>query len=40
MTDKMLALRADRIRGVLGSIDDSTRDELEQALVVLLGLAR
>lgn len=40
MTDKMLALRTDRIRGVLGSIDNSTRDELEHALVVLLDLAR
>jgi mRNA interferase MazF len=40
MTDKMLALRSDRIRGVLGSIDASVRDELDRALLVVLGLAR
>jgi mRNA interferase MazF len=40
MTDKMLALRSDRIRGVLGSIDASTGDQLDRALLILLGLAR
>jgi mRNA interferase MazF len=40
MTDKMLALRSDRIRGVLGSIDAPTRDQLDRALLVVLGLAR
>jgi mRNA interferase MazF len=40
MTDKMLALRSDRIRNVLGSIDASTADQLDRALLILLGLAR
>jgi hypothetical protein len=40
MTDKMLALRSDRIRGVLGSIDASTGEQLDRALLILLGLAR
>lgn len=40
MTDRMLALRSDRIRGVLGSIDASTADQLDRALLVVLGLAR
>lgn len=40
MTDKMLALRSDRIRGVLGSIDASTVDQLDRALLIVLGLAR
>ncbi len=40
MTDKMLALRRDRVRGVLGSIDATTRDQLNRALLIILGLAR
>jgi mRNA interferase MazF len=40
MTDKMLALRSDRIRTVLGSIDASTAEQLDRALLILLGLAR
>lgn len=40
MTDKMLALRSDRLRGTLGSIDPATRDLLDRALLVLLDLAR
>jgi mRNA interferase MazF len=40
MTDKMLALRSDRLRGTLGSIDTATRDQLDRALLVLLDLAR
>ena len=40
MTDRMLALRSNRIRGVLGSIDASTVDELDRALLIVLGLAR
>ena len=38
MTDKMRALRSDRIRGALGSIDASTTEELERALLLVLGL--
>ncbi len=40
MTDRMLALRGDRIRGVLGSIDATTRERLDRALLIVLGLAR
>jgi mRNA interferase MazF len=40
MTDKMLALRSDRLRGILGSVDTSTREQLDRALLILLGLAR
>jgi mRNA interferase MazF len=40
MTDKMLALRSDRLRGSLGSIDTPTRDQFDRALLVLLDLAR
>lgn len=39
MVDRMLALRGDRIRGVLGSIDAVTSDRLDRALLVVLGLA-
>jgi mRNA interferase MazF len=40
MTDKMLALRSDRIRAVLGSIDASIGEEIDRALLLLLGLTR
>lgn len=40
MTDKMLALPSARIRDVIGSIDESTRDQLDQALLILLDPAK
>ena len=40
MTDKMLALRRDRIRRVIGRIDTETSGLLDRAILVLLGLAR
>jgi len=40
MTDKMLALRRDRIRRVIGRIDAATSEQLVSALLVVLGLAR
>jgi mRNA interferase MazF len=40
MTDKLLALRRERIRRVLGSIDSDASDRLDRALLVVLGLAR
>jgi mRNA interferase MazF len=40
MTDKMLALRRDRIRRVIGRIDPQTSERLDRALLVVLGLAR
>jgi mRNA interferase MazF len=40
MTDKMLALRRGRLRRVLGAINSETRDRLDRALMIVLGLAR
>jgi mRNA interferase MazF len=40
MTDKMIALRRDRIRRVIGHIDQETSEQLDRALLVVLGLAR
>jgi mRNA interferase MazF len=40
MTDKMIALRHDRVRSVIGQIDAETSEHLDRALLVMLGLAR
>jgi mRNA interferase MazF len=40
MTDKMIALRRDRVRRIIGRIDRETSEILDRALLVLLGLAR
>jgi mRNA interferase MazF len=40
MTDKMVALRHDRVRRVIGHIDAETSEQLDRALLVVLGLAR
>jgi mRNA interferase MazF len=40
MTDKIVALRRDRIRRVLGRLDPNARDDLDRALLIVLGLAR
>jgi mRNA interferase MazF len=40
MTDKIDALRRDRVRRVLGSLDDDASQRLNSALFVVLGLAR
>lgn len=40
MTDKMIALRHDRVRRVIGHIDTETSEQLDRALLVVLGLAR
>jgi mRNA interferase MazF len=40
MTDKINALRRDRVRQVLGSLDNHTAERLDGALLVVLGLAR
>ena len=40
MTDRMLALSRDRIRAVVGGIDAETKDRLDRALLLVLGLAR
>ncbi len=40
MTDKMIALRRDRVRSVIGHLDSRIMQELTRALLVVLGLAR
>jgi mRNA interferase MazF len=40
MTDKMIALRRDRVRTVIGQIDADTSEQLDRALLLVLGLAR
>jgi hypothetical protein len=40
MTERMMPLRGGRIRGVLGSIDASTSEQLDRALPVILGRDR
>jgi mRNA interferase MazF len=39
MTDKMFALRRTRVRQVIGALDPQTTDQLDRALLVVLGLA-
>lgn len=40
MTDKLSALRHDRIRRSIGTLDAQTLERLDRALLVVLGLAR
>jgi mRNA interferase MazF len=40
ITDKMIALRQDRVRQIIGHIDSETSEQLDRALLVVLGLAR
>ncbi|WP_247834144.1 type II toxin-antitoxin system PemK/MazF family toxin [Bradyrhizobium sp. 200] len=40
MTDKMIALRHDRVQSIIGQIDSKTSEQLDRALLVVLGLAR
>jgi mRNA interferase MazF len=40
MTDKMVALRRDRVRRVIGRIGSDTSLKLDRALLVVLGLAK
>jgi mRNA interferase MazF len=40
MTDKLIALRRDRVRSVIGRLDSETTQQLDRALLVVLGLAR
>jgi mRNA interferase MazF len=40
MTDKLVALRRERVRRVIGTIDGETRSRLDTALLTVLGLAR
>lgn len=40
MTDKMTAVRRDRIRAVLGALDQEAIEQIDRALMIVLGLAR
>jgi mRNA interferase MazF len=40
MTDKLMPLRRDRIRRVIGKLEPDALDALNRALLVVLGLAR
>ena len=40
MTDKLVALRRERIRRVIGRVDAETSEQLDRALLLVLGLAR
>jgi mRNA interferase MazF len=40
MADKLVALRRDRVRRVIGRIDAETSERLDRALLLVLGLAR
>lgn len=40
MTDKTTPLRRDRVRRILGKLDDDAREALDRALLIVLGLAR
>jgi mRNA interferase MazF len=40
MTDKLNTLRRDRIRRVIGTLDSDTRERLDSALLMVLGLSR
>ncbi|MDO8876338.1 MAG: hypothetical protein Q8M24_06585 [Pseudolabrys sp.] len=40
MTDKMFAVRHDRIQQIVGSLDEAGLGALDRALIVVLGLAR
>jgi len=40
MADKLVALRRDRVRRVIGRIDEETSERLDRALLMVLGLAR
>lgn len=40
MTDKLLAIRRERVRHVLGSLAPDKIDQVDRALLTILGLAR
>jgi mRNA interferase MazF len=40
MTDKIMALRRNRIRAVVGSLDAEATERIDRALMVVLGLVR
>jgi mRNA interferase MazF len=40
MTDRILAMPRERVRRVIGNVDIKTKDRLDSALLLVLGLAR
>jgi mRNA interferase MazF len=40
MVDKLISLRRERIRGTIGHITEREREQLDRALLIVLGLAR
>ena len=40
MTDKLIALRTERIRQTIGTLEEEIREQLDRALLLVLGLAR
>jgi mRNA interferase MazF len=40
MTDKMIALRRDRLKRVIGHLETAASGELDRALLIVLGLTR
>jgi mRNA interferase MazF len=40
MTDKLIALRRERIRQTIGTLEEDIGEQLDRALLVVLGLAR
>lgn len=40
MTDKLAAVKRDRIRTLLGTLDSGTIEHIDRALMIVLGLAR
>jgi mRNA interferase MazF len=40
MTDKLIALRTDRIRQTIGALEEEVSEQLDRALLLVLGLAR
>jgi mRNA interferase MazF len=40
MTDKLIAVRRDRIRQTIGTLEEETCERLDRALLLVLGLAR
>jgi mRNA interferase MazF len=40
MTDKLIAIRRDRIRQTIGALEEEVCERLDRALLLVLGLAR
>ena len=40
MTDKLIAVRTERIRQMIGTLEEEVSEQLDRALLLVLGLAR